>query len=138
MALLQLLLDLQHLHPLSLVVAHCDHRVRSDSSDNAAAVVVAARAHGLRCLISVAQSDVSQEVGRGRGGSWACTLPARRCARAFVRRFFGRCAVAANAMQCAAKKLSAALSHISTLEALPTHSTAVLLSRPCTCAPHRL
>lgn len=71
MALLRLLTDLttgQH-WPLQLVVAHCDHNMRPDSSANAAFVRRQAEQLGLEYHQRVAEQQLKGEVGRAVG--WA-------------------------------------------------------------------
>lgn len=59
--------------PLQLVVAHCDHRVRPDSGDNAAHVQRASEALGLTYLQATADRDQGHwpEV---RVRCWRCWL----------------------------------------------------------------
>ena len=60
--------------PLQLVVAHCDHRVRPDSDDNAAHVQRCCEEMGLPYTQAVAERAVGHwpEVGRCRlqGAAW--------------------------------------------------------------------
>ena len=64
MCLLQLLCEMRKHLQLKLAVAHCDHRVRPDSQDNAAFVEAAAVRMKLPFALRVAEDgqDLSKEV----------------------------------------------------------------------------
>ena len=67
LCLTQLLVDLQPLWGWTLGIVHCDHRWRSDSTENAAHVDRLAQSWGLPCHGTVAQTDVSTEA---KARSW--------------------------------------------------------------------
>jgi tRNA(Ile)-lysidine synthase TilS/MesJ len=55
---------MRHLLQVELVVAHCDHAIREDSSANAAWVQrLAAGRWGVPCHVVTAQQDLRKEVG---------------------------------------------------------------------------
>ncbi len=61
LCLARLLLDMQHKWQWSLAIAHCDHRWRTDSADNAAYVSQLAQQWHVPCWIKVAQTPVESE-----------------------------------------------------------------------------
>lgn len=61
LCLARLLLDMQHKWQWSLAIAHCDHRWRTDSADNAAYVSQLAQQWQTPCWIEVAQTPVESE-----------------------------------------------------------------------------
>ena len=61
LCLARLLLDMQHKWDWSLAIAHCDHRWRADSADNAAYVKQLAQQWQIPCHVEVAQTPVESE-----------------------------------------------------------------------------
>lgn len=61
LCLAQLLADLQRQWQWSLAIAHCDHRWRPDSADNAAYVETLAEHWQIPCWIEVAQNSIDSE-----------------------------------------------------------------------------
>jgi len=71
LALMQLLLDLQPKWQWTLAIAHCDHRWRPDSSDNAAHVAHLARQWNLPCHIAtVAAGDSVGMASEAAARNW--------------------------------------------------------------------
>ena len=61
LCLTRLLLDMQHKWGWCLAIAHCDHRWRPDSADNAAYVAQLAQQWQIPCHVEVAQTAVESE-----------------------------------------------------------------------------